>query len=125
MFEDFKHETGDMRTACFFFYVLQIRQQYQPESDMPVRRYRSRSRSRSRRPRNLKVGTVLKFYNVGARKSEKSPIDGFFSRSNKKGRTIEFAYSTGKYNDPLTQIISNKPSGRSRSRRRSRTRSRR
>ena len=62
---------------------------------------------------------------VGARKAEKSPIDGFFSRSNKKGRTIEFAYSTGKYNDSLTQIIANKPSGKSRSRRRSRTRSRR
>jgi hypothetical protein len=77
---------------------------------------KSSLKKRSSHKKNLQIGSIVSFYNVGERKKVNKAIKGFITRSNKKGREIRLAYATDK-GDKLYRIVGN---SKKRSSRRSR-----
>lgn len=57
-------------------------------------------------PKKLAIGDVVSFYNVKDKRKVKKSIKGFVSKSNKKGRTIKFAYAKDN-GTKVMRIVSN------------------
>ena len=64
--------------------------------------------------KKLAVGDVVSFYNVKDKCKVRKSIKGFISKSNKKGRTIKFAYAKDN-GTKVMRIVSNVKSSKKKS----------